>query len=130
MLLELRFEIDYSNPQVVSLGCESNKIISGNACTVCEDGKIPNHAKDACKKCPPNEITKDGVVCEKCKGSQVPNNGQTACLDTGPGSIFNLDVTVLLHTYFATFLLQAATGTKITKLLIWFQMFDFYSILI
>ena len=101
---------------IVSLGCESNQIVSGDACTECDAGQIPNHAKDACKKCPPNEITKDGVVCEKCKGLQVPNNDQTECLDTGLSLIFNLDVTVLIYVYFAIFLLQAATGTKITKL--------------
>ena len=74
---------------IVSLGCQSNQIVSGDACTECDAGQIPNHAKDACKKCPPNEITKDGVVCEKCKGLQVPNNDQTECLDTGLVSIFN-----------------------------------------
>ena len=30
---------------IVSLGCESNQIVSGDACTECDAGQIPNHAK-------------------------------------------------------------------------------------
>ena len=72
-------------PTIVFLGgeCKANQISLNDVCTDCGAGEIPNTKKDACEKCPSEEITEDGIVCKACTGEQVPNGDQTACEEKG-----------------------------------------------
>ena len=101
MRLELRFETDWTNSPIFFLDCKPNEITSSDACTDCGAGSIPNTAKNACKKCPLDKITTDGVVCVECTGAKVPNGAQAACIDKS-GS--KKCVKLYLHVFSSRFL--------------------------